>query len=278
MATPELHPVENAGASSALGTFMSNAKRAYDLGIALPVLLYACGFVVLGCYSMEHSLGLQVFPTIQFFSSGAAFLLILAVVMAVIAALHTLLTRYFHWLDQETRFGKFIQQTVVWAVLACIIASVILSKLHWEKLSNAAMILTLLAMLLSGGRFVQQLTRFYLYFNGFIVGVALLAWYAFVAYPAIPASFGGGKPQHAYVQVDGKATSDLLRYLVTRRSGDSGNLEFEADIYLITENSVLMKVPQLTDPANPQNTSKAPSLVLQVRRSDVSAIFWASPR
>jgi hypothetical protein len=276
MAAPEFRFLDP-DAPSSLSSFLSTAKRVYDLGIALPVLLYACGFVVLGCYSMENNLGLQAFPTIQFFSSGAAFLLLLAVIMAIIAALHALITRYFRWLDQETRFGKWIRKTLVWVVPVCIVVSVVLSKLRWEKLSTAAMILALLAMLFIGGEFVRQLTRFYLYMNGFIAGVALLAWYAFVAYPAIPASFGGGKPQHAYVQVDGKAASDLFRSLVNRRISDSGNLELEADIYLITENSVLMKVPRLSDAAG-QNTSTPPSILLQVRRSDVSAVFWATPR
>ena len=225
------------------------------------MLLYACGFVVLGCYSIEHTLGLQAFPTIQFFPSGAAFLLILAAVMGIIAALRALITRYFRWLDEETRFGKLIQKTAIWVVPFCIVASVILSKLlHWEKLSNAAMIFMLVAMLGSKGGFALQLTRFYLYWNGFIAGLALLAWYAFVAYPAIPASFGGGKPQHAYVQLDGKAASATFQNLVNRRVSDSGNMELEADIYLITENSVLMKVQRVPDS---EDESKKLSVLLQ---------------
>ncbi len=272
MAAAEFQFLESAAPSTA---FLTKAKRLYDLGIALPVLLYACGFVVLGCYSMEHNLGLQAFPTIQFFSSGAAFLLILAAVMGTIAALRALINKYFHWLDKETRFRKFIEKTVIWVVPVCIVASVIFHKLHWEKLSYAVMLFMLLAMLLSpplGGDFVLRLTRFYLYSNGFIAGVALLTWYAFVAYPAIPGSFGGGKPQHAYVQVDGKATSTRFQNLIQHPVG-SGDMEIEADIYLITDNTVLMKVPLPELQGKPRQPA---FLVLQLRRSDVSSIFWVA--
>jgi hypothetical protein len=75
MATPELQSSGTNAGPSALAVFMGNAKRLYDIGIALPVLLYSCGFVVLGCYSVEHDLGLQVFPTIQFFLPAPPFCL-----------------------------------------------------------------------------------------------------------------------------------------------------------------------------------------------------------
>src|SRR5437588_12857566 len=127
MATPELRPPEtNINSSSHIAAFMSNAKRVYDLGIALPILLYACGFVVLGCYSIEHNLGLQAFPTIQFFSSGAAFLLIFAAVMLVILGLRALVTKYFTWLKRDTAFGQLIKKTGIWIFVGLIAASMTL--------------------------------------------------------------------------------------------------------------------------------------------------------
>lgn len=276
MATPELQSSgRNVTPSPSLTAFLSNAKRLYDLGIALPVLLYSCGFIVLGCYSIEHDLGLQAYPTIQFFSSGAAFLLIVAVVMAITIGVRVLLAKYFTWLNRETSVGRLIKRMAIWVMVSSIAASVIFGKLHMSGLSNAAMFMTLFSFLFSGDGFAQYMTRYYLYLNGFILGLALLGWYAFVAYPAIPASFGGGKPQQAHMVLDmNSLPAGLTSQLAKHDANASGGLaELDAEIYLITDSNVLMKVRRasIADGA-PQNSS--PSIILQLRRSDVSAIFW----
>ena len=280
MATPELQSLRtNASPSSPLAAFMSNAKRLYDLGIALPVLLYSCGFVVLGCYSVEHNLGLQAFPTIQFFSSGAAFLLIFSAVMAVVLGMRALVTKYFTWLNRETARGQLIKKMAIWIMLGSIAASVILGKLHMGRMSNAAMFMALFSFLFSGDGWIQYMTRYYLYFNGFILGLALLGWYAFVAYPAIPASFGGGKPQRAHVALDMKSLpSGLARQLAKHDANASAEIaELDAEIYLITDSNILMKVPRASAAGGAsQNSPESPAIILELRRSDVNAIFWDS--
>jgi hypothetical protein len=283
MAAPELQSLgNNASPSTSLAAFMSNAKRLYDLGIALPVLLYSCGFVVLGCYSVEHDLGLQAFPTIQFFSSGAAFLLIFAAVMAVIIGIRVLLAKYFTWLNRETAVGRLMKKMAIWIMLGSVAASVILGKLHMDRLSNAAMFMALFSLLFFGDGWAQHMTRYYLYFNGLILGLALLGWYAFVAYPAIPASFGGGKPRRAHVALDMKSLPPgLASQLAKHDANASGEVAgFDAEIYLITDSQVLMKVPRAPAPGGaPQNGSPpngSPAIILELRRSDVSAIFWDS--
>src|SRR5438309_3435746 len=244
MATPELQSLgTNASPSSSLTAFLSNAKRLYDLGLALPVLLYSCGFVVLGCYSVEHDQGLQAFPTIQFFSSGAALLLIFAVVMAVILGIRALVIKYFTWLNRETALGRLMKKTAIWIMLGSVPASVILGKLHMDRLSNAAMFITLFSLLFFGDGWAQHMTRYYLYFNGLILGLALLGWYAFVAYPAIPASFGGGKPRSAHVVLDRKSLPPGLAGQLAKPGANAAAevAEFDAEIYLITDSNVLLK-------------------------------------
>ena len=278
MATPELQSLgTDASPSSSLTAFLSNAKRLYDLGLALPVLLYSCGFVVLGCYSVEHDQGLQAFPTIQFFSSGAALLLIFAVVMAVILGIRALVIKYFTWLNRETALGRLMKKTAIWIMLGSVPASVILGKLHMDRLSNAAMFITLFSLLFFGDGWAQHMTRYYLYFNGLILGLALLGWYAFVAYPAIPASFGGGKPRSAHVVLDRKSLPPGLAGQLAKPGANAAAevAEFDAEIYLITDSNVLLKAQRAPAAGGaPQNSS--PSIILQLRRSDVSAIFWDS--
>jgi hypothetical protein len=282
MATPGMQPAESpAATSSRLDIFLGSAKKLSDLGIALPVLLYTCGFVVLGCYSEANSLGLQVFPAIQFFSAGAGFLIIVAFMVLLVMALRLLLNNVFTRLNSGSKLSRIVKKIIPWSVLGSIATYYIADRLHHEKLSTVAMFAVLLSLFFSAEGWVQSITRYYLYLAGPALGVAFLVWYAFSAYPQIPASFGGGKPRHAHVQVDMKAISgDLSQQLMRAGQAPSGGLgNIEADVYLITDNSILMKVPRVdmadSNGSAPRKTVQ-PAIVLQLRRSDVSAIFWES--
>ena len=59
-----------------------------------------------------------------------------------------------------------------------------------------------------------------------------------------------------------------------QRNATTGNLE--ADVYLVTDSAVLIKVSRPEKPGNGATPSakKPPHMILQLRRSDVSAIFW----
>ncbi len=129
----------------------------------------------------------------------------------------------------------------------------------------------------------QNVARYYIYFNALVVCLASLTWYAFNAYPAIPASFGGGKPRHAHIQVDMKSMpSELSQQLMKPSTISPASVgELEADVYLITDNSILIKVPRIEPADKASDSQKAAHLrimVLQLRRSDVTAIFWESRR
>jgi hypothetical protein len=204
-------------------------------------------------------------------------LLIFAAVMAVILGIRILVTKYFTWLNRETALGQKLKKMAIWIMFGSMTASVISGKLHMDRLSNAAMFMTLFSLLFIGDGWAQHMTRYYLYFNGFIFALALLGWYAFVAYPAIPASFGGGKPQPAHVVLDMKSLPPgLAGQLAKHDANASGEVaEIDAEIYLITDSNVLIKTPRAPAPAGaPKNSSSA--IILQLRRSDVSAIFWDS--
>src|SRR5260370_10228884 len=150
MATPGMQPLEvTAGEPSRFSALMGGAKKFTDLGIALPVLLYTCGFVVLGCYSEANNLGLQAFPTIQFFSAGAGFLLIFGAVVLVAMAVYQLLSSWFEWLRSGTRVSKFAGKAM-WALMfASIPVFPISSWLHWAKVSVGTMVVFLVSFFFS---------------------------------------------------------------------------------------------------------------------------------
>jgi len=260
---------------SRLAAFLASAKKFSDLGIAIPALLYACGFVVLGCYAEENGLGLQVFPAIQFFSAGAGFVIIFSCVVLVVIALRLGLNKCFRWLNSGATLANGIKKGIPWLLAASFVVNYIASKLHWEKVQMGAIYATLLSIFFSAEEWAQKMARFYLYFIGFIGGLLVLSLYAFSLYPKIPASFGGGKPRHAHVQLDMKTVSgDLAEKL--RHEGQlpaSGLATFEADVYLVTDNSIVAKIPHYGPGAEKHGPR---SIVLQLRRADVSAIFWDS--
>jgi hypothetical protein len=287
MATPELQPLGQAvtnqepASPSLLVRLLGNAKKFADLGIAIPALLYTCGFVVLGCYAEQNNLGLQVFPAIQFFSAGAGFLIVFASVVLVVMFLRLLLKKTFAWLGSEAKLSRLLRKIMPGLLLGSIAASIIASKFHLDTLSLVATYGSGLALFFSAEGWAQKLASFYVYFIAFVVGLALLAFYAFSAYPRIPASFGGGKPRHAYIQVDAKAISAVLspQLIGTNRDSTAGLATFEADVYLVTDGSIVVKVPRLEPVSHKEAASQVqrpPMMVLQLRRSDVSAIFWDS--
>lgn len=279
MTTPGMQPVEAISPSpSRLNVLLANFKKLSDLGFALPVLLYTCGFIVLGCYSEANNLGLQAFPTIQFFSAGAGFLLIFAAVSLTVLVLRQALKNIFDWLNSESVLSKLIKKLLPAAVLISMAAYSIANMLHMQKLSVAATIAVGLCLFFTADGWMQHMTRYYIYFNGFVFGVAMLAWYAFSAYPSIPASFGGGKPRPAHILIDKKWLSmDLMGRLKQEAAPLSEVVDLKADVYLITDDSILVKVARM-EPGNAANNSvedsKRSTMVLQLRRSDVSAVIW----
>jgi hypothetical protein len=291
MATPELQPLDKLtpevclviepqpSRQSPLARFLESAKKFSDLGIAIPALLYTCGFVVLGCYAEENSLGLQIFPAIQFFSAGAGFLIIFASVVLVVLFLRLALKKCFEWLNSGAKVSKFVKKALPWVLAASFAIYYISMALHLDKIHAISIGGIGFALFFSAEGWVEKMARFYLYFIGFVAGLGLLAFYAFSAYPKIPASFGGGEPRHAHLQVEMNAIPrDLAQQLV--RSGQastagSGNLE--AEVYLVTDNSIVIKIPRPATPdAIASEKKKNSAMILQLRRSDVSAIFWDS--
>ncbi|HXA84270.1 MAG TPA: hypothetical protein VNZ47_04290 [Candidatus Dormibacteraeota bacterium] len=282
MATPGMQSIETtAPPSPRLSAFLGNFKTLSDVGIALPVFLYSCGFVVLGCYSEANNLGLQAFPTIQFFSAGAGFLLIFIAVSLAVLVLRQALAKIFNWLNSESALSKTIKKALPAAILISIGVYWVSEKMHMQKLNVAAMIAIGLCLFFSADGWMQHMTRYYLYFNGFAFGVALLAWYAFSAYPSIPASFGGGKPRAAHILIDKKSISpDLSKQLMKPGASSAADVvDLSADVYLITDNSILVKVLRMEPADAPGSVGKDPkfsAMILQLRQSDVSAIFWES--
>lgn len=259
---------------------LENAKKFSDLGIAIPALLYTSGFVVLGGYAEQNDLGLQIFPAIQFFSAGAGFLIILTAIILAVGLLRFLLNWCFNWLVSENKVSKLLQQKLQWLITASLLLFFVGILLRSSKVNDAAGCLLVLSMFISADKFFQKMARYYLYWVGFVAAVALLGIYAFVTYSKIPASFGGGKPRHAWVQMDTNAISaELSRQITLRDPATTGKMAvLDAEIYLITDSSIVMKVVRAT-PSNPnisQDDSRNSSIILQVRRSDVSAIFWDS--
>ncbi|HEY4677023.1 MAG TPA: hypothetical protein VIJ01_07675 [Candidatus Angelobacter sp.] len=289
MATPELQPlealkpegcliVEPAPApQSGFAKLMGQAKQFSELGIAIPALLYTCGFVVLGCYGEENSLGLQVFPAIQFFSAGAGFLIILASSVLLIVVVRQLLNKCFNWLNSGTRTSKRVRKVIPWILGGAFALFYLAGMFHLERIRVAALYAITITLFFSAEDWVQKLARYYLYFVAFVLGVLSLALYAFSLYPAIPASFGGGKPRHAHIQVDMKVLPGEVSQQL-QPNATSGNLE--ADVYLVTDSAVLIRVPQPEKPGNGATpcAKKPPHIILQLRRSDVSAIFWDEAR
>jgi hypothetical protein len=289
MATPEMEHLQTLtpevclviepkpAPASRLLAFLESAKKFSDLGIAVPALLYTCGFVVLGCYAEDNGLGLQLFPAIQFFSAGAGFLIIFCSIVLLVMALRQLLKKVFEWLSSAEKLSRLVKKALPWLLMGSLALNGISGVFHLHKLYMVSVYGIIAAVFFSAEGFAQQMARLYLYFIGFVAGLAFLALYAFSAYPRIPASFGGGKPRHAQIQFDAKAIAgDLSARLV--QSGQisaSGIATLEADVYLITDNNILIKVRRL-EPLS-QN-SRPPAMVVQLRRSDVSAIFWDSPR
>jgi len=287
MATPELQPLQQLTPEvclivepgpvpqSAFAKLLANAKKVSDLGFAIPALLYTCGFVVLGCYAEESNIGLQAFPTIQFFSAGAGFLIIFVSVVLLVIAIRHFLKRCFEWLSSETRPGKLIRQAMSWILVGSIIAFYLAGTFHLERTRAVALCSFVISMLFSAEGWVRKMAGYYLYFVAFIVGLLVLALYAFSLYPTIPATFGGGKPRHAHVQIDTKAVPGEL----SRQFGPTvadGNIE--AEVYLVTGDSIVIKVlrPEALDKAGSSQTKKPSFMILQLRRSDVSAISWDS--
>lgn len=290
MATPELQPVEQAkpevcpivepapGPQSGFAKLMGHAKQFSELGIAIPALLYTCGFVVIGCYAEKNSLGLQVFPAIQFFSAGAGFLIIFASAVLLIVAVRQLLNKCFKWLNSGTRTSNLVRKVIPWVLGGSFAVFYIAGMFHLERIRVAALYAITITLFFSAEDWVQKLARYYLYFVAFVLGVLSLALYAFSLYPAIPASFGGGKPRHASIQVDMKVLPDEVSQQF-QPNATTGNLE--ADVYLVTDSAVLIKVARPEKPgkeARPSAAKKPPRIILQLRRSDVSAIFWDEAR
>jgi hypothetical protein len=295
MATPELQPLDKLTpevcliieptreeAHSRFAAFLVNAKKFSDLGIAIPALLYTCGFVVLGCYAEDNSLGLQVFPAIQFFSAGAGFLIIFASFVLIMVALRQLMKRVFDWLSSESKFSKVVKQAVAWMGAISLVTLYLAGFLHFEKIRIAAMYGLILCLFFSAEGWMQKMARFYLYFVGFVVGLVTLALYAFSAYPKIPSSFGGGEPRYARVQVDMNALPGVIaqQFIHSGHPPSDAKGELEAEVFLVTDSSVVIRIPR-PEPLGQKDAgspTKPKGMILQLRRSDVSAIFWDSRR
>ena len=151
MATPELQPLEQLkpevspiveparGPQSGLAKLMGQAKQFSELGIAIPALLYTCGFVVLGCYGEENSLGLQVFPAIQFFSAGAGFLIIFASAVLLIVAVRQLLNKSFNWLNSGTKTSKLVRKVIPWVLGGSFAVFYLAGMFHLERIRVTAL-------------------------------------------------------------------------------------------------------------------------------------------
>jgi uncharacterized membrane protein (UPF0136 family) len=277
MATPGMQPSD--GTQSRVSTLSETAKTLRDFGIASPVLFYTCGFVVLGCYSLDRNLGLQAFPATQLLSAGTGFVVILCLFAAVVLLVRKVLAAVFRWMDSGIGSSQLVRNSLLVILVGGAAMNWLFSKLHMNRTASVAAAIVASTFFLWAEGWVRRLARLYVYFFAFLMCLLVLTWYAFIAYPVIPASFGGGKPRHAHIQVDVKSISPGLsqQLFLPAQVSLTGIGELEADIYLLTDNTILLTT-QKQSPADtgPEARKGASSIVLQLRRSDVGAILWDS--